>query len=72
MRDGRRLERLGAVCRGDPSSPLQDGEIAAKFRGLVGPLLSETRAAAIEEAVNRLAADSLVDLLLCCRSESLA
>jgi 2-methylcitrate dehydratase PrpD len=72
MRDGRRLERLGAVCRGDPSSPLQDDEIAAKFRGLVGPLLGGTRAAAIEDAVNRLAADSLVDLLLCCPSESLA
>lgn len=34
MRDGGRLERLGVVCRGHPSPPLQDDEIAAKFRGL--------------------------------------
>ncbi len=54
LRDGSRAEFAGAVCRGDPSSPLAEAELRNKFHELAGPVLGDTRAHAIEQTVARM------------------
>ncbi|GAB4184906.1 MAG: MmgE/PrpD family protein [Thalassobaculales bacterium] len=69
LKDGRRLESAPAVARGSAENPLDDGELAAKFAGLAGPVLGRRRMAAIAaevDALDRPARDlaPLLDLLL--------
>lgn len=64
LKDGRRLESGPTEARGDPESPLSDAEVREKFHALADPLLGETRAAAIEQAVDGLGMDTAIDELL--------
>jgi len=67
MRDGRILERHEAACPGDPSRPMSDEQLAAKFRALAGPVMTEA-AASLERTISALTADDnsrqLSELLL--------
>ena len=64
LKDGRHLQSGPTEARGDPESPLSDAEVREKFHVLADPLLGETRAAAIEQAVDRLGTDTSVEELL--------
>jgi hypothetical protein len=44
------------VAKGQPSNPLTDAELAAKFRGCAARVLPEDRAEAVASAVGRLEA----------------
>ncbi|HET6522829.1 MAG TPA: hypothetical protein VFG47_23845, partial [Geminicoccaceae bacterium] len=61
LRDGRRLASPPATARGDPGSPLDDGELVAKYRHLTVPVLGMRRSARLESAVAGLA-DGSADL----------
>jgi len=52
--DGREVVSEPATARGDPDSPLDDGEIAAKFRTLATPILGAKTVGLIESAVSAL------------------
>lgn len=43
LRDGRTVERLTENAIGSITNPLTDRQLAVKFKGLVGPILSEPR-----------------------------
>ena len=57
MRDGRRLERREVACPGDPSRPMSDDELVAKFRALAEPVMTEATASVVERTISGLAAD---------------
>ncbi len=46
---GERLERRRRTRKGDPDDPLSDGELEAKFRGLVAPVVGGDEGAALLE-----------------------
>jgi 2-methylcitrate dehydratase PrpD len=50
-RDGRRLDLREATCRGDPSRPMPDEDVVAKFHALAGPVITEETAALVERAI---------------------
>ncbi len=52
--DGRVLEETVGTARGDPSRPLSDAELAAKFTGLVEPVLGADRARRLLDRVHSL------------------
>jgi 2-methylcitrate dehydratase PrpD len=51
LRDGRALERTTSVVRGDALSPVPRDEITAKFVALAAPVLGESQARKIADAV---------------------
>jgi 2-methylcitrate dehydratase PrpD len=55
-RDGRRLELREATCRGEPSRPMSDEDVVAKFHALAGPVIAEETAALVERAIAGMAA----------------
>jgi 2-methylcitrate dehydratase PrpD len=57
LADGRTLVSE-ARTRGDPDTPLDDAEIAAKYHALADPVLGGERAARIEAMVAALATDT--------------
>lgn len=64
-----------ATARGDPTTPLRDAEIAAKFHSLADPVLGAERAQKIESSIAGLTGDGedaagLLDGLLSARFES--
>ncbi len=64
LRDGQRLESADTEPRGDPEDHLDDAEIRAKFYAYAGPILGQSRSAAIEAAVDGLdTAESLSSFL---------
>jgi 2-methylcitrate dehydratase PrpD len=68
MRDGRRLARHEAACPGDPSRPMSDEQLEAKFRALAGPVMTEAAASLAERTISGVTADDnsrqLSELLL--------
>jgi 2-methylcitrate dehydratase PrpD len=54
--DGRRLALREATCRGDPSDPLPDEQVVAKFHALAGPVITRENASLVERAVAGIAA----------------
>jgi 2-methylcitrate dehydratase PrpD len=67
--DGRRLALREATCHGDPSEPMSDEEVAAKFHALAGPVITSGNTSLVERAVAGVAAhgdspDRLRELLL--------
>lgn len=60
LSDGTRLAKRVAMPHGGPADPVTNDELVAKYRTLVGPLVSASRLSAIEETVLRL--DELADL----------
>ena len=68
LRDGRILERQEAACPGDPSRPMSGDQLAAKFRALAGPVMTEAAASLVERTISGLTADddsrTLSELLL--------
>ena len=54
LADGRRLASPPTATRGDPGSPLSDGELHEKYRALAEPALGSTRSSAIAEAIHDL------------------
>jgi 2-methylcitrate dehydratase PrpD len=68
LKDGRWLNSGMTEARGDPEAPFDDDFMRGKYRDYAGPTLGETRAKAIEEAVDGLASgrttvSRLVELL---------
>jgi len=55
MRDGRRLTRHEGASPGDPSRPMSDAELAAKFRAFAEPVMTDVTASLVECAINGLA-----------------
>lgn len=55
LRDGRTLVSPPATARGDVVTALSDGEIAAKFHDLAGPVLGRERTSRLQTAVAGLA-----------------
>jgi 2-methylcitrate dehydratase PrpD len=68
LADGRVLASADTVARGSAENPLTDDEIAAKYRALAEPVLGESRAMRIADAIAALparhAAQALLDDLL--------
>jgi 2-methylcitrate dehydratase PrpD len=60
LRGGRALEETTTVVRGDALSPVPRDEITAKFVSLLGPILGESHARKVVDAVE--AADTLEDV----------
>jgi 2-methylcitrate dehydratase PrpD len=56
--DGRRLALREATCRGDPSDPMSDEQIVAKFHALAAPVITSANASQLEHAVANIAAHS--------------
>jgi 2-methylcitrate dehydratase PrpD len=54
LRDGRRLASPDTTTRGDPATPLSQGELRDKFRSLADPVIGRGRRTAIETAISRL------------------
>jgi 2-methylcitrate dehydratase PrpD len=54
--DGRRLALREATCRGDPSDPLSDEQVVAKFHALARPVITSANASLVERAVADIAA----------------
>lgn len=54
LADGRAVEHVLSVRRGDPEAPLSDADLAAKYLGLAGPVIGAGQAAALLDAVWRL------------------
>ena len=63
LADGRQVSRRVRVAKGQPSNPLTDAELAAKFRDCATRVLPEDRAEAVASAVGRLEAMSDVGAL---------
>jgi 2-methylcitrate dehydratase PrpD len=51
LRDGRRFEHEQPFRKGDPEQPLTDAELDSKFMELSAPVLGETAAAALRQAI---------------------
>jgi len=51
LRDGRALAASTTVVRGDAVDPVPESEIVAKFIALASPVLGQTQAARVAEAV---------------------
>jgi len=68
LADGRVLASGDTVARGSAENPLDDAEVAAKYRALAAPVLGEAHAARLERAVAALSAQgsarALIDDLL--------
>jgi 2-methylcitrate dehydratase PrpD len=69
LADGRTLTSAPSVARGSAENPLPEPEIRAKYRAYAEPVLGRARAAALERAVDAVAAPRaalkpLLDLLL--------
>jgi len=60
LRDGRTLEETTTVVRGDALSPVPRDELTAKFVALVAPILGESHARKIVDAVDEV--DTLEDV----------
>ena len=54
LKDGRVVSSEPCLPRGDPRNPLTDGEVAAKFEALAGPVLGTERSARLAAAVEDL------------------
>jgi 2-methylcitrate dehydratase PrpD len=64
LRDGRRLVSGVIEARGEPHTPLNPGELRAKFDALAEPVLGRARAARVAELVERLETLDHLDPLL--------
>jgi 2-methylcitrate dehydratase PrpD len=60
LRDGRVLEEVTRVVRGDADDPASDGEIVAKFLALTSPVLGDRRAREAAERAGEI--DTLKDV----------
>ncbi|MGH7392518.1 MAG: MmgE/PrpD family protein [Candidatus Rokuibacteriota bacterium] len=60
LRDGRTLHESTTIPRGDAASPVERGEIVAKFLSLASPVLGEPRAREVVATVER--AETLTDV----------
>ncbi|MBZ9556451.1 MULTISPECIES: MmgE/PrpD family protein [unclassified Modicisalibacter] len=63
LNDGRVLESTPREARGNPTNPLADAELEAKFHALAEPALGRERATAIRHAVETLETRPASDLL---------
>ena len=54
-RSGQTIERRLDSAKGYPETPMTEAELAAKFRSLVEPVVAETRANRLWEALSGLA-----------------
>jgi 2-methylcitrate dehydratase PrpD len=64
MNDGRSVEHFSPCRKGDPESPLTDGEIDGKFDELVSPVLGAQRADELRGLLWRLESLQVADLRL--------
>jgi len=63
LNDGRVLESEPCEARGNPTNPLDEAELTAKFHALADPVLGERRARTLHETVDTLESRPASDLL---------